>query len=110
MPGSTSVADSFGNRPVGEVVASCPTQSKPKPMHWVEIQLVGEDGSPIPDEEYRVELPGGDIARGYLNQDGWARIDNIDSPGQCKITFPTLDNRACDDLSSSPAPRAQKQN
>lgn len=102
--------EEFGSGEAGQVVAPCPSTDEPQPVHWVEIQLVGDDGSPVPDEEYRVELPNGDVARGYLDGDGWARIANIDDPGQCKITFPALDKRACDDVSSSPDPKPQKQN
>jgi hypothetical protein len=39
-------------------------------------------------------LPNGDEARGYLDANGWARIESIASPGECLITFPGLDESA----------------
>jgi type VI secretion system secreted protein VgrG len=60
---------------------------------WVEIELVGEDESPIPGERYRVELPDGTVAEGTLDENGCARVDGID-PGNCNITFPNLDQDA----------------
>ena len=50
----------FGNRDVDEVVAPCPLKRPEKPLHWVEIELVGEDGEPIPWEEYLLVLPDGE--------------------------------------------------
>jgi type VI secretion system secreted protein VgrG len=62
--------------------------------HWIEIELVDEDGNPVAGEPYRVTLPGGaTVASGTLDHKGWARIDHID-PGTCHITFPNLDKDA----------------
>jgi hypothetical protein len=61
---------------------------------WIEIELVDEEGNPIPGERYEVTLPDGKrVARGTLDQNGYARIEGLD-PGECKITFPTLDKDA----------------
>ena len=59
--------------------------------HWIEIQLVGEDGKGIPGEPYRVTLPDGTtVAEGTLDENGSARVENIDS-GTCQVTFPYQD-------------------
>lgn len=90
------MSSAFGNKPVGSASESCPLkqQPKPKPLHWIEIQLVGEDDKPVPWVEYQIALPNGDTARGYLDGNGKARVENIDQPGQAQVTFPGLDQDA----------------
>ena len=87
---------SFSNQPVGSAVASCPKKapSSDEPKHWIEILLVGQDDSPIPYEDYKVVLPDGTVVNGCLDQDGFARLEQIASPGDCKISFPKLDQDA----------------
>jgi type VI secretion system secreted protein VgrG len=59
--------------------------------HWIEIELLDEEGQPIAGEPYRITLPDGTtVADGTLDEKGRARVDNID-PGTCKVTFPDLD-------------------
>ena len=65
-----------------------------QPTHWIEIRLIGEDGNPIPEEEYRIHLPSGEPAEGRLDKNGWARVDGIPTGGTCKVTFPNLDKDA----------------
>ncbi|MCY7348885.1 MAG: hypothetical protein LH614_22065, partial [Pyrinomonadaceae bacterium] len=63
---------------------------------WIEIKLVDELDNPVPGERYRVTLPDGStIAEGTLDEEGFARIENID-PGTCQVTFPRLDDSAWD--------------
>lgn len=64
-----------------------------KKTSWIEIELVGEDGEPIPGEKYRITLPDETVAEGTLDDKGFARIEGIES-GTCKITFPELDKDA----------------
>jgi hypothetical protein len=54
--------------------------------------LVDQQGRPVPNEEYQIELPDGSTVDGHLDGAGLARVDGID-PGICKITFPNLDKR-----------------
>jgi type VI secretion system secreted protein VgrG len=61
--------------------------------HWIEIELLGEDGKPITGEPYKVTLPNGKVADGTTDSKGRAKIPNIDA-GQCKVTFPNLDKDA----------------
>ncbi|MEZ5428578.1 MAG: hypothetical protein R2747_20195 [Pyrinomonadaceae bacterium] len=64
-----------------------------KHRHWIEIELVGEDGRPVPDEKYRVVMPDGSLKEGKLDQNGWARVES-DPPGECEVTFPERDKEA----------------
>ena len=60
--------------------------------HWIEIELEFEDGSgPARGEEYCIKLPNGSEIRGLLNDKGWARVNVIEEPGNCEISFPKLD-------------------
>ena len=60
---------------------------------WIEIELVDEEGNPVPGEAYKVTLPDGKVASGTLDAKGFCRIEGID-PGTCQITFPKLDKDA----------------
>ncbi|MBC7927679.1 MAG: type VI secretion system tip protein VgrG [Bryobacteraceae bacterium] len=61
---------------------------------WIEIKLLDEEGNPVPGEAYKITLPDGStVADGTLDDKGFARVDNID-PGNCKVTFPNLDEEA----------------
>jgi hypothetical protein len=59
---------------------------------WLEIELVDEEGNPIPGEQYAVTLPDGAIRVGRLDAEGRARLAGLD-PGTCKVSFPDLDAR-----------------
>jgi len=62
--------------------------------HWIEIELVDEEGNPVPGEEYEIKMPDGEtVDSGTLDEKGKARVEGID-PGTCKITFPKLDKDA----------------
>jgi len=85
----------FGQAGVGDPVLPCSLPPKPaKPLYWIEIELVGEDDSPISWEEYVVTLPDSTKVRGFLDADGFARIDNIEQQADCRISFPKLDQEA----------------
>jgi len=61
---------------------------------WIEIELLDEKKAPVAGEPYRICLPDGEtVAEGTLDENGFARVDGIDS-GQCKIVFPERDREA----------------
>ncbi len=62
-------------------------------FHFVEIEMVGEDGKGIVGVEYLLTLPDGAEVSGFTNSLGLIRIDGIDA-GNCQITFPKLDKDA----------------
>lgn len=86
---TAAAAAGMSTKAVGAISEPCPQAEKV----WVEIELVGEDGSPIPDERYLVIAPDGSEHRGRTDADGAARIDGID-PGNCQVSFPDLDREA----------------
>lgn len=60
----------------------------------IEIEVVNEEGKPVPGLKYRVTLPDGEtLSEGTLDEKGYAIVSNID-PGNCKVTFPDLDKEA----------------
>lgn len=76
-----------------EPEASAPAEVEAR-VHWLEIVLQDEAGGPVSGEAYEVELPNGRKLRGRLDQRGAARVDGIEDPGACKVTFPNLDEAA----------------
>ena len=76
----------FSDAPVGGPVMPCPN----KPPHWVEIQLEDQDGHRVPNEEFLLITPDGTPVGGYLDSNGWARLD-LTAAGTCKVSFPNLD-------------------
>ena len=93
----------FGDQPPGATVQPCPQKKAQRPTYWIEIELLGEDGKPIPWEKYEVKLPDGSIAPGYLDSDGWARFDGLTAQGTCEVSFPNLDKDAWSKLETLPA-------
>ena len=70
-----SLGEQFdGSRPA--VVVVLPAE---EPVHWLEIELIGEDGSPVPFEEYLVILPDGKNAKGYTDFRGVGRFERLEN-------------------------------
>ena len=59
-------------------------------QHWIEIELLDDEGNPVADEMYFVELPDGSKLSGRTDGQGRARVDGVD-PGTAKVSFPDLD-------------------
>jgi type VI secretion system secreted protein VgrG len=60
---------------------------------WIEIEMVDEQGQPVPGVRYRVVVPDGSAAEGTLDAKGFARVEGFEK-GDCKISFPDLDQDA----------------
>jgi hypothetical protein len=69
--------------------------------HWIEIELTGEDGRPIPHEAYNIVTPDGKRFSGRLDSNGRARVDAIAVAGDCQVSFTALDEGAWDLVSTS---------
>ena len=70
-----------------------PTEEDIEEKSWIEIELVDEEDQPVPGERYEITLPNGKVAKGTLDEKGFAHVGGID-PGTCQITFPNLDKDA----------------
>lgn len=67
-------------------------------ISWIEIEMVDQEDQPLPGVPYKITLPDGKtVAQGTLDEKGFARVDYID-PGSCKVTFPTLDQEAWEEI------------
>jgi uncharacterized Zn-binding protein involved in type VI secretion len=85
-----------GQDALSQAIGVGPSQNSPTTTDqkvWVEIELLDESGKPVPNEPYRIELPDGSVTEGSTDDRGRARVDGID-PGNCKISFPSLDKRS----------------
>lgn len=68
-------------------------EEKQEKKSWIEVEMVDEEGQPVPGEAYSITLPDGSVAEGTLDDKGCARLEAIGS-GDCKITFPARDQEA----------------
>jgi len=66
---------------------------QPEEQHWIEIELLDDEGKPVADERYFVELPDGTSLSGRTDGQGRARVEGVD-PGTAKVSFPDLDKKA----------------
>lgn len=75
---------------------------KPQETHWIEIQIVGEDGVGIPSQRYLIVTGDGREHRGWTDPLGVARLNRIPA-GTCRVSFPDLDAEAWETLSTPDA-------
>jgi len=68
----------------------------------VAIELIGDDDKPIANARYRLELPDGRVSEGRTGDDGQAFLWGLTKAGDCKLTFPDLDEEAWESVESSP--------
>ncbi|QOY96504.1 PAAR domain-containing protein [Massilia sp. UMI-21] len=57
--------------------------------HWIEFQLSDGNDQPIPHQPYVVIDPGGAQFSGQLDENGFARVEQIKA-GLCTVNFPEL--------------------
>ncbi len=78
----------------GAAVKEPPPKEKPpvatSDKTWVEIELVDQDGEPVPSVRFELELADGTKRTGSLDSDGRARLKDLD-PGSFKVSFPDFD-------------------
>lgn len=61
--------------------------------HWIVVELLGENGEPIPGELCRITLPDGDIIERHTDSRGRVEEYGI-TAGDCIVEFPELDQDA----------------
>ena len=76
-----------------EAAQAASTADQVEEKHYIEIELLDEEGKPVADEAYFVELPDGTSKSGRTDAKGFARIDGVD-PGTAKVSFPDLDKES----------------
>ncbi|GJQ30603.1 MAG: hypothetical protein HBSAPP03_24870 [Phycisphaerae bacterium] len=79
--------------PAAAEEAASESSDPDEPPTWIEIELLDDDDQPIAGEVYRVTTPDGKVRSGTLNDKGFARVEGV-KKGQCKVTFPRLDEAA----------------
>jgi hypothetical protein len=62
-------------------------------FHWIEIEIVGDDGVGIPGQEYLIVAPDKRRFTGVTDKSGRARLESLVA-GQCSISFVNLDKSA----------------
>ncbi len=68
-------------------------EERARKTSWIAIELVDEKRNPVSGERYQITLADDSVVEGTLDDKGYARLEGID-PGNCKITFPELDQDA----------------
>lgn len=87
--GSAGVTDSPAAEPQAPA-RKPPKKSSDAPVKtWVAVQLIDDDGDPVPNVPYKVTLPDGSVMTGSLDDQGIVRFDEID-PGDCLVSFPEI--------------------
>jgi type VI secretion system secreted protein VgrG len=75
-------------------------KKKPKPedqpVSWIELKFIDEEGNPVPGEGYEVVEADGTTHTGTLDEYGKAHVPLL-KPGNCKVSFPRLDQGAWED-------------
>jgi hypothetical protein len=71
----------------------CPAKN----TEWIEIQLVGEDGSGVRNEKCTIIAPDGKEHRGKTDANGMLRVEGIPE-GECKVSFVDLDKDAWESI------------
>lgn len=57
---------------------------------WIAVRVLDDLGQPAAGEAFRLELPGGEVVEGVLDDDGGAYLERI-PPGGCRLWLPGLD-------------------
>jgi hypothetical protein len=66
-----------------------PLGPAPDPTAWISIELVDQDGKPVPNVDYRIKCDDGSVRTGTTNAKGKAREEGL-VDGSCKVSFPGL--------------------
>ncbi len=84
-------------RQSAEMPAAQPQEAKPaeaeptqREEHYIQIQVVDDDGQPVHGVAYELKLPDRRVRRGVTGGNGVIYYADLD-PGSCELTFPELD-------------------
>lgn len=66
--------------------------AKPEPeSSFIALHLVDQNGAPVADRRFQIELPDGSVHAGATDPDGFGRVKGFTEDGTAKIIFPNLD-------------------
>ncbi|MEM7154397.1 MAG: hypothetical protein AAF799_16240 [Myxococcota bacterium] len=86
---NASADQEFGNDAADGTTKSCPTEST-----WIDIEMVDEDGKPIPRLRFQIFRPDGSLlGHGRLDDAGCGGFERIED-GDYEVCFPDLDEEA----------------
>jgi type VI secretion system secreted protein VgrG len=92
--GTVPLAPHKSSSASASAAAADPADPKKK-KHWIEIKLADEAGKPVAGEPFQIVLPDGTTAAsGTLDNNGFARVDDIEDAGSCKVIFPERDKQS----------------
>jgi uncharacterized Zn-binding protein involved in type VI secretion len=63
-----------------------PQEEEEKEKTWIGIELKDFDGSPMPNQDFKVTLKGGQVLSGRTDDKGYAKFENLD-PDQGDVLF-----------------------
>ncbi len=63
-----------------------------KPVHWIEVQMLGDDDKPVGLVCW-ITRPDGQRLERVTDRQGLVRVDGLEDAGQCEVTFPNLDTK-----------------
>lgn len=78
----------------GDTPGNIPVEDRlPLDLHQIEIQVRDALERPAVGVYYEIALPDGARRSGTTDADGMIRIDDIEQPGDCELTFPDVDRQ-----------------
>jgi hypothetical protein len=79
---------------VGPPQLTPPRAAEPGEAHWIEIELLDEDGVAIANERCELTLPNKQVLTRKTNAKGLIRVSRIVGEGSCDVAFPDRDGVA----------------
>lgn len=83
----------FDEQRVTNLMDLLPPEEPPEPAvqtGYIDIRLTEHDGTPAPDEPYRIVTPDFEEIRGSLDTEGHAHHDPV-ARSVCRVSFPNID-------------------
>lgn len=87
---SSAATTPLQDEEAAQAASSAATEAAAEETHYIEIVLTDDEGKPVPNAAYFIELPDGSTKSGRTDANGFARVDGVD-PGTAKISFPEFD-------------------
>ena len=102
--GSGSGAGSGGNPGGTAAPQNQPVEERPPlDVHQIEIKVVNALDQPAVGVYYQLVQPDGRTRTGTTDGDGMIKIDDIEKPGDCTLTFPDVDQQVPEGDKPAPA-------